>query len=64
MENLVDKYLYKDKYDYHKTIQELSSALNSITDILTGSTLIVNTLAKKNKSGRSLPVYCNRKREI
>ncbi|MDD4923453.1 MAG: response regulator [Dehalococcoidales bacterium] len=47
IEFLVDKFFYKDKYDYRKTIQELGSALNSITDIVTGSTLIVNTLAKK-----------------
>jgi PAS domain S-box-containing protein len=47
IEYMVDKFIYKDKYDYHKTINELGSALNSITDIVTGSTAIVNTLAKK-----------------
>jgi PAS domain S-box-containing protein len=47
IEFLVDKFIYKDKYDYRKTIQELGASLNSITDIKIGSHSIVNTLAKK-----------------
>jgi PAS domain S-box-containing protein len=55
MEFLVDKFFYKDKYDYHKTINELGAALNSITDIVAGSTLIVNTLTEKiNLNGACL----------
>ena len=44
---IVDKFFYKDKYDYQKTLRELSSSLNSITDINTGSTLIVNILTER-----------------
>jgi PAS domain S-box-containing protein len=44
---IVDKFFYRDKYDYQKTLRELSSSLNSITDISTGSTLIVNILTER-----------------
>jgi PAS domain S-box-containing protein len=47
IEFLVDKFIYKDKYDYRKTVQELGAALNSITDIATGSSFIINTLSEK-----------------
>jgi PAS domain S-box-containing protein len=47
IEFLVDKFFYKDKYDYRKVLQELGASLNSITDIVTGSTLVVNTLADR-----------------
>jgi PAS domain S-box-containing protein len=47
IESLVDKFFYKDKYDYRKVLQELGASLNSITDIVTGSTLVVNTLADR-----------------
>ncbi|MFA5629010.1 MAG: ATP-binding protein [Dehalococcoidales bacterium] len=59
---IIDKFFYKDKYDYYKVLRELSSSLNAIADISTGSTLIINVLAErirlngacliiKNKSG-------------
>jgi PAS domain S-box-containing protein len=47
IEFLVDKYIYKDKYDYRKTVQEMGAALNSITDISTGSSFIIDTLAER-----------------
>lgn len=47
IEFLVDKYIYKDKYDYRKTVQEMGAVLNSITDISTGSSFIIDTLAER-----------------
>jgi PAS domain S-box-containing protein len=52
---IIDKFFYKDKYDYQQTLRELSSSLNSITDISTGSTLIVNILTERfNLNGACL----------
>jgi signal transduction histidine kinase len=44
LENLVDKYLYKDRYDYRQTIQSLTLSLNSVKDLTGISRLIVGTL--------------------
>jgi two-component system sensor histidine kinase ComP len=46
-ESLIDKLFYKDKYDYRQTIQGLSTALNSITDLSEASYLIVDTVVDK-----------------
>jgi PAS domain S-box-containing protein len=55
MESLVDKFIFKDKYDYRKVLQEMGHSLNSITDITTGSNLVVNTLADRiNLAGACL----------
>ena len=43
IENLVDKYLYKDRYDYHQIIQSLNISLNLLKDFSDISRLIVGT---------------------
>jgi signal transduction histidine kinase len=44
VEMIVDKFLYKDRYDYRQIIQSLSISLNSVTDIVGISRLIVGTV--------------------
>ncbi|MFC1949785.1 ATP-binding protein [Chloroflexota bacterium] len=44
VEVFVDKFFYKDRYDYHKTIQSLSTSLNSINALNDISRLIVGTI--------------------
>jgi len=43
IENLVDKYLYKDRYDYRQIIQSLNISLNLLKDFSDISRLIVGT---------------------
>jgi signal transduction histidine kinase len=43
IENLVDKYLYKDRYDYRQIIQRLNTSLNLLKDLSDISRLIVGT---------------------
>ena len=44
VEAIVDKFLYKDRYDYRQIIQSLSISLNSVKDIVDISRLIVGTV--------------------
>ena len=46
IEILVDKLLYKDRYDYRKIIQTLSASLHSAKDFTDASRLIVGTLVQ------------------
>ena len=43
VETLVDKFFYKDRYDYRQIIQSLSTSLNSLKDFADISRLIVGT---------------------
>jgi len=42
IESLVDKFIYKDRFDYRKTIQALSTSLSATSDKLVASALIVD----------------------
>lgn len=54
-EILVDKYFYKDRYDYRRIIQDLNTTLNSVQDFSTISRLIVGTSVQTlNLSGGCL----------
>jgi signal transduction histidine kinase len=44
IETLIDKLFYKDRYDYRKITQSLSTSLNSINDFSNMSRLIVGTI--------------------
>jgi signal transduction histidine kinase len=44
IENLVDKFIYKDRYDYRQIIQSLILSLNSIKEMTGISRLIVGTI--------------------
>jgi signal transduction histidine kinase len=44
IEILIDKFLYKDRYDYRKTIEILSNSLKSINNFTDVSRVIVGTL--------------------
>ena len=46
IEIIVDKFLYKDRYDYRKIIQSLSASLHSAKDFTDASRLIVGTLVQ------------------
>jgi len=46
IENAVDKYFYKDRYDYRQIIQSLSNSLNSVKSISDISRLVVGTTVK------------------
>jgi signal transduction histidine kinase len=46
IEKLVDKLLYKDRYDYRKIVQTLSASLLSAKDFTDASRLIVGTLVQ------------------
>jgi len=43
IESLIDKIFYKDRYDYRKITQSLSTSLNSVKDLNSVSRLIVGT---------------------
>ena len=43
IENLVDKYLYKDRYDYRQIIKNLNTSLNWVKDFSDMSRVIVGT---------------------
>ena len=43
IESLIDKLFYKDRYDYRKIIQSLSTSLNAVKDLTGVSRLIVGT---------------------
>ncbi len=43
IEILIDRFFYKDRYNYHQVIQSLSSALNSVNSLPDISRLIVGT---------------------
>jgi len=43
VELLVDKFFYKDRYDYRQIIQSLSASLNSVNDLIEISRLVVGT---------------------
>jgi len=43
IEILVDKYFYKDRYDYRQIIQSLNTSLNSVQDLSAISRLVVGT---------------------
>lgn len=43
IETMVDRFLYKDRYDYRQIIQSLSTSLNSVHDLNGMSRLIVGT---------------------
>jgi nitrogen-specific signal transduction histidine kinase len=46
IENAVDKYFYKDRYDYRQIIQSMSNSLNSVKNITDISRLVVGTIIK------------------
>jgi signal transduction histidine kinase len=46
IEIIVDKFLYKDRYDYRKIIQSLSASLHSPKDFTDASRLVVGTLVQ------------------
>jgi signal transduction histidine kinase len=46
IENAVDKYFYKDRYDYRQIIQSLNNSLNSVKNISDISRLTVGTTVK------------------
>lgn len=46
VEILVDKLFYKDRYDYRKMIQVVSNSLNSVTDAIDASYLIIGRVAE------------------
>jgi signal transduction histidine kinase len=55
IEGLVDRLFYKDRYDYKKIIQSLSTSLNSVKDLTNVSRLIVGTAVNTlNLSGGCL----------
>jgi signal transduction histidine kinase len=45
-ENLLDRFIYKDRYDYREIIQSLSIALNSVKDSTDVSRLVVGTIVQ------------------
>jgi signal transduction histidine kinase len=46
IEFLVDKYLYKDRYDYRQIIKDLNTSLNGMKDFSDTSRLIVATIVR------------------
>lgn len=55
VEDLIDRLVYKDRYDYRQIIQSLSIALNSVKDTNDVSRLIVGTIVRTlNLSGGCL----------
>ena len=55
VENLIDRLVYKDRYDYRQIIQSLSIALNSVKDSNDVSRLVVGTIVRTlNLSGGCL----------
>jgi signal transduction histidine kinase len=46
IEKAVDRYFYKDRYDYRQIIQSLSNSLNSVKSIADISRLVVGTTTK------------------
>ena len=46
IETLVDKYFYKDRFDYRQIIQSLNTSLNSVKDFSDISRLIVGTVVQ------------------
>ena len=46
IEEVVDRYFYKDRYDYRQIIQSLSDSLNSVKSISDISRLVVGTTAQ------------------
>ncbi len=55
VEKLVDKYFYKDRYDYRQIIQSLAASLNSIKDLTDISRMVVGTTVNTlNLSGGCL----------
>ena len=44
IENLIDKFIYKDRYDYRPIIQSLTLSLNSVNDLTGKSRLIIGTV--------------------
>jgi nitrogen-specific signal transduction histidine kinase len=46
IENMVDKFFYKDRYDYRQIIQTLSTSLNSLQELSDIARLIVGTAVR------------------
>lgn len=44
IESLLDRFLYKDRYDYRQTIESMSKSLNSLKDFTEVSRFIVGTI--------------------
>jgi hypothetical protein len=57
IEKLVDKYFYKDRYDYRLIIQSLAASLNSVKDLTDISRMLVSTTVNTlNLSGGCLAI--------
>jgi PAS domain S-box-containing protein len=55
IETLVDRFIYKDRFDYRQTIQVLSSSLSATTDTTVASSLVVDSpVTSMNLAGACL----------